>query len=86
MINEYSSNIIEIKCWCHCVVVVIICSMPSAPRHIVRAKLLIPLRAAQGATGKLEAAGYIEKEWRGRENLYRLTDFGKYVACVSGRL
>ncbi len=47
-------------------------------------KIGMLMRLNKGITGKLEAAGYIVKEKRGRENLYRITDSGKYVACVSG--
>ncbi|HUV33664.1 MAG TPA: DUF6293 family protein [Candidatus Desulfaltia sp.] len=49
-------------------------------------KMTVLMRLNKGVTGKLEAAGYIEKERRGRENLYRVTESGKYVACVSGRV
>lgn len=49
-------------------------------------KMTVLMRLNKGVTGKLEAAGYIEKDRRGRENLYRITESGKYVACVSGRL
>jgi Domain of unknown function (DUF6293)/DUF6293 C-terminal winged helix domain len=47
-------------------------------------KIGMLMRLNKGITGKLEAAGYIVKEKRGRENLYMITDSGKYVACVSG--
>ncbi len=49
-------------------------------------KITILMRLNKGITGKLEAAGYITKEKRGRENLYHITESGKYVACVSGLL
>jgi len=42
------------------------------------------MRLNKGITGKLEDAGYIAKEKRGRENVYTITDSGEYVACVSG--
>ena len=42
------------------------------------------MRLNKGITAKLEAAGYIAKEKRGRENIYSITESGKYVACVSG--
>ena len=44
------------------------------------------MRLNKGITGKLEDLGYISKEKRGRENVYHITDSGKYVACVSGLL
>jgi len=47
-------------------------------------KIGMLMRLNKGITGKLEDAGYIVKEKRGRENIYRITDSGKYVACVSG--
>ena len=47
-------------------------------------KIGMLMRLNKGITGKLEDAGYIVKEKRGRENLYRITDSGKYVACASG--
>ena len=49
-------------------------------------KIGMLMRLNKGITGKLEDAGYIVKEKRGRENLYRISDSGKYVACVSGLL
>ncbi len=49
-------------------------------------KIGMLMRLNKGITGKLEDAGYIVKEKRGRENIYRITDSGKYVACVSGFL
>ena len=49
-------------------------------------KITLLMRLSKGITGKLENAGYIKKEKRGRENLYTVTDSGKYVACVSGLL
>jgi len=49
-------------------------------------KIGMLMRLNKGITGKLEDAGYIIKEKRGRENLYRISDSGKYVACVSGLL
>lgn len=47
-------------------------------------KIGMHMRLNKGITGKLEAAGYIAKEKRGRENIYSITESGKYVACVSG--
>ena len=47
-------------------------------------KITVLMRLNKGVTGKLEKAGYIMKEKRGRENIYRITESGKYVACVSG--
>jgi hypothetical protein len=49
-------------------------------------KIGMLMRLNKGITGKLEEAGYITKEKRGRENLYKITDSGKYVACISGQL
>jgi hypothetical protein len=49
-------------------------------------KIGMLMRLNKGITGKLEDSGYIVKEKRGRENIYRITDSGKYVACVSGLL
>ena len=49
-------------------------------------KIGILMRLNKGITGKLEEAGYIIKEKRGRENLYKITESGKYIACVSGLL
>ncbi len=49
-------------------------------------KIGMLMRLNKGITGKLEDSGYIVKEKRGRENLYRITDSGKYVACASGLL
>jgi len=47
-------------------------------------KIGMLMRLNKGITGKLEDAGYISKEKRGRENVYSVTDSGEYVACVSG--
>lgn len=47
-------------------------------------KIGMLMRLNKGITGKLDAAGYIAKEKRGRENVYTVTDSGEYVACVSG--
>ena len=47
-------------------------------------KITLLMRLNKGITGKLESAGYITKEKRGRENRYRITESGKYVACASG--
>jgi len=49
-------------------------------------KISLLMRLNKGITGKLEGSGYISKEKRGRENVYHITDSGKYVACVSGLL
>ncbi len=49
-------------------------------------KVAMLMRLNKGITGKLEESGYIAKERRGRENIYRITESGKYVACVSGLL
>jgi len=49
-------------------------------------KITLLMRLNKGITGKLENAGYITKEKRRRENLYHITESGKYVACVSGLL
>ena len=51
-----------------------------------REKIGMLMRLNKGVTGKLEEAGYLYKEKRGRENYYHITDSGKYVACVSGLL
>lgn len=32
----------------------------------------------------LENAGYIRREWRGRQFIIHLTESGKYIACISG--
>ena len=47
-------------------------------------KIGMLMRLNKGITGKLENAGYIAKEKRGRENIYSITESGKYLACVSG--
>jgi len=47
-------------------------------------KIGMLMRLNKGITGKLEDAGYIAKEKRGRENIYSITESGKYLACVSG--
>ena len=47
-------------------------------------KISLLMRLTKGITGKLEDAGHITKEKRGRENVYSITESGKYVACVSG--
>ncbi len=47
-------------------------------------KIGMLMRLNKGITGKLEDAGYLVKEKRGRENVYKITDSGKYVACASG--
>jgi hypothetical protein len=47
-------------------------------------KIGMLMRLNKGITGKLLDAGYIAKEKRGRENIYSITESGKYVACVSG--
>lgn len=47
-------------------------------------KIGMLMRLNKGIAGKLEDAGYIMKEKRGRENIYRITDSGKYVTCASG--
>jgi hypothetical protein len=44
------------------------------------------MRLNKGITGKLEKVGYIVKERQGRENVFGITESGKYVACVSGLL
>ena len=49
-------------------------------------KITLLMRLNKGITGKLETAGYIKKEKRGRENVFTITESGKYVACVSGLL
>lgn len=57
------------------------------PAGMTRAeKMTVLMRLNKGVTGKLEDAGYVVKERRGRENLYRITESGKYAACVSGLL
>ncbi len=49
-------------------------------------KISLLMRLNKGITGKLEEAGHITKEKRGRENVFSITESGKYVACVSGLL
>jgi hypothetical protein len=49
-------------------------------------KISLLMRLNKGITGKLEEAGHITKERRGRENVFSITESGKYVACVSGLL
>ena len=49
-------------------------------------KITLLMRLNKGITGKLETAGYIQKVKRGRENIYSITESGKYAACVSGLL
>jgi hypothetical protein len=49
-------------------------------------KISLLMRLNKGITGKLEKVGYIKKKKRGRENVYRITESGKYVACISGLL
>jgi hypothetical protein len=49
-------------------------------------KISLLMRLNKGITWKLEEARYLRKEKRGRENLYSITESGKYVACVSGLL
>jgi len=49
-------------------------------------KISLLMRLNKGITGKLEVAGYISKEKRGRENLYMITESGKYVASASGQI
>jgi hypothetical protein len=49
-------------------------------------KITLLMRLNKGITGKLEAAGYIHKLKKGRENIYSITESGKYAACVSGLL
>jgi hypothetical protein len=57
------------------------------PDYLKRSdKIGMLMRLNKGITGKLEDAGYIVKERRGRENVFRITDSGKYVACASGLL
>jgi hypothetical protein len=57
------------------------------PDYLKRSdKIGMLMRLNKGITGKLEDAGYIVKEKRGRENVFRITDSGKYVACASGLL
>lgn len=51
-----------------------------------RQKMTLLMRLNKGVSQKLEDAGYISKERLGRENIFRITESGKYVACVSGRL
>lgn len=55
---------------------------PDTMRRVEKIGML--MRLNKGITGKLEDAGYIVKEKRGRENIYSITDSGKYVACISG--
>ncbi len=47
-------------------------------------KITLFMRLNKGVTTKLEEAGYISIERRGRENVYSITESGKYAACVSG--
>ena len=47
-------------------------------------KITLLMRLNKGITGKLEAAGYIRKVKRGRENIFSISESGKYAACVSG--
>jgi hypothetical protein len=47
-------------------------------------KITLLMRLNKGVTWKLEEAGYIAIEKRGRENIYTITESGKYAACVSG--
>jgi hypothetical protein len=49
-------------------------------------KISLLMRLNKGITAKLEDAGYVAKERHGRENVFRITESGKYVACVSGLL
>ncbi len=49
-------------------------------------KISLLMRLNKGITGKLEDLGYISKKRRGRENEFRITESGKYVACISGLL
>ena len=49
-------------------------------------KIGLLMRLNKGITGKLEKVGYIRKERRGRENVYSITESGRYVACISGLL
>ena len=49
-------------------------------------KITLLMRLNKGITSKIEDYGYVTKEKRGRENLYSITESGKYVACVSGLL
>ena len=51
-----------------------------------REKIGMLMRLNKGITGKLEESGFLLKEKRGRENVYNITDSGKYVACASGFL
>jgi hypothetical protein len=51
-----------------------------------RQKMTLLMRLNKGVTQKLEDADYISKEKLGRENIFRITESGKYVACVSGYL
>ena len=58
-----------------------------SPSNLDRSeKITLLMRLNKGITGKLEAAGYIRKMKRGRENIYSITESGKYAACVSGLL
>lgn len=51
-----------------------------------REKVSVLMRLNKGITGKLEKVGYIRKERLGRENIYYITESGRYVACISGLL
>jgi hypothetical protein len=56
-----------------------------SPKGLSRGeKISLLMRLNKGITWKLENAGYITKMKRGRENVYSITESGKYVACVSG--
>jgi len=57
------------------------------PAGLSRAeKITLLMRLNKGVTEKLEALGHVTKEKRGRENLYHITESGKYIACISGLL
>jgi predicted transcriptional regulator len=47
-------------------------------------KISVLMRLNKGITSKLEKMGYLTKEKRGRDNIYRITESGKYIACISG--
>jgi hypothetical protein len=47
-------------------------------------KISVLMRLNKGITSKLETMGYLTKEKRGRDNIYRITESGKYIACISG--
>ena len=36
--------------------------------------------------GPLEASGYIKRERSGRNNIITITESGKYIACIAGKL